>query len=73
MDSYSQTDYKLVIELYAVSKCQFLTRPNVLIVLLEHIDLFQSEWQLETDIWEWLPCPLPFYITVFHFKRSYRN
>ena len=31
--SYSYTD----------SKCQLLTRPNVLIVLLEYIDLFQSK------------------------------
>ena len=26
--------------------------PNVLVVLLEYIDLFQSEWQRETNIWE---------------------
>ena len=33
IDRYSQSD----------SKCQLLTRPNVLIVLLEYIDLFQSK------------------------------
>ena len=34
---------------------------------------FQSELQHETNIWEELslPCPLPFYIAVFHFKHSY--
>ena len=32
----------------------------------EYIDLFQSEWQQETNIWERLPCPLPFYIAAFH-------
>ena len=26
--------------MFGVSKCQFLTRPNVLIVLLKYIDLF---------------------------------
>ena len=31
-----------------ISKCQYLTSQNVLIVLLEYIDLFQSEWQHET-------------------------
>ena len=29
---------------------------GVLIVLLEYIDLFQSEWQHETNIWEGLNC-----------------
>ena len=29
-----------------------LTRLNVLIILLEYIDLFQSEWQHEANIWE---------------------
>ena len=48
-----------------VSKYKFLTRTKVLIVLLEYIDLFQSEWQHETNIWEGLPCPLLFYIAVF--------
>ena len=46
---------------------------NVLIILLEYINLFQSEWQHETNIWEGLPCALPFYIAVFHFKHSYCN
>ena len=46
---------------------------NVLIILLEYTNLFQSEWQHETNIWEGLPCPLPFYIAVFHFKHSYCN
>ena len=52
---------------------QFLTKPNVMIVLLEYIDLFQSEWQHETNIWEGLPYSLPFYIAVFYFKHSYCN
>ena len=43
-----------------------LTRLNILIVLLEHIDL---EWQHETNSWEGLPCPLPFYSAVLHFKH----
>ena len=51
------------------TKFQFLTRPNVVIVLLEFIDLLQFEGQHETNIWEGLPCPLPFYIAVFHFKH----
>ena len=66
MDSYSYTDHQLVIELYDVTECQFLTRPNVLIVLLEYIDLQQSEWQHETNILEGLPCPLPFYNAEFY-------
>ena len=56
MDNYSYIEYGLVIQLYGVSKCQFLTRPNVLTVLLEYIDLFQFEWQHKIDIWEGLPC-----------------
>ena len=39
--------------------------------LFYYIDLFQSEWQHETNIWEGLPCPLPFCIVAFHFKHSY--
>ena len=66
MESYSYTDYELVIYLYSVSTCQFLTRLDMLTVLLEYIKLFQSEWQHETNIWEGLPCPLPFYIAVVH-------
>ena len=58
-----------IIKLYGLSKCHFLKRSNVLIVLLEYIDLFQSEGQHETNIWEGLPCPLPFYIAVFHYKH----
>ena len=46
---------------------EILTRPNLLIVLLEYIDCFQSEWQHEPNILQGLPCPLPFYIAVFHF------
>ena len=34
-------------------------------------DLFTLEWQHKTSIWEGLPCPLPFYITIFHFKHSF--
>ena len=45
----------------------------MLIVLLEYIALLQSEWQHETNIWEGLPCHLPFSIAVFHFKHSYCN
>ena len=45
-----------------------LTRLNVVIALLEYIDPFQSEWQQETNIWERLPCPLPFYIVVLYFE-----
>ena len=66
MESYSWTDYELVVYLCGVSTCQFLTRLDVLTVLLGYIDLFQSEWQYETNIWEGLPCPLPFYIAVVH-------
>ena len=47
---------------------KFLTKPNVMIVLLEYIDLFQSEWQHETNIWEGLPSSLLFYIVVFYFS-----
>ena len=50
-----------------------LTRPNMLNILLEYIDLFQSKCKHETNIWEGLPCPLPFYIAAFHFKYSYCN
>ena len=57
IDSYGYTD----------SKCQLLTRPNV----LEYIDLFQSKRQHETIIWEGLPCCLLFYIAVFYFKHGY--
>ena len=35
-----------------------LTRLNVLIVLLEYIYLFQSEWQHKTNILEGLPFTL---------------
>ena len=73
INSYSYTDYELVIQLCGIYKCQFLTRSNVLIVLLEYIDLSQSKWQYETNIWEGLPCPLPFYIAVFHSKQNYYN
>ena len=45
----------------------------MLIVLLEYINLFQSERQHETNIWEGLSCPLPFYIAVFQFQHSYCN
>ena len=38
MDGYSWFDYELAVKLYAVSKCQFLTRPHVLTVLLECIE-----------------------------------
>ena len=34
---------------------------------------FWSECQHETNIWERLPCPLPFCIAVFYFKQSYCN
>ena len=44
MDSYSQTDHKLVIQLFAVTKCQVLARRNVLTVLLEQINFCHSEW-----------------------------
>ena len=44
------------------------TRQDVLTVLLEYIDLFQSEWQHETNVYEGLPCPLPFYIAVVHLR-----
>ena len=37
-----------------------------MIFLLEYIDLFQSEWQHEANIWEELPCPLSFYIAIVH-------
>ena len=30
-----------------VAKCQLLTRPNVLIVLLEYIDFYQSKCEVE--------------------------
>ena len=51
----------------------FLTRPNALIVLLKYTDLFQSEQQNETKVWEGLPFLLPYYVTVFHFKHNYCN
>ena len=39
-----------------MTKCQFLARPNTVTVLLEYIDLFQSEWQHETiSVWEGNP------------------
>ena len=31
---------------------------------------FQSEWQHEANIWEELPCPLPFYIVAFHVSKA---
>ena len=39
-----------------------------MIVLLEYINLFQSEWQYETNIWEGLPHILyhSIYSVVFH-------
>ena len=40
------------------------TRPNVLIVLLEYINLFQSEWQHEATIWEGYPA-LCHYILLY--------
>ena len=43
-----------------------ILRLYVLSVLLEYIDLFKSEWQHKTNIWEGLLCPLPFYIAVVH-------
>ena len=42
--------------------------PNELTVLLEYIDLFQSEWQHVTTIWEGLLCPLLFFYIVFKFN-----
>ena len=57
-------DYKLVIYLYAVNKYQFfLTRLDVLNVLLEYINLFNLSGNI-TDIWEGLLWPLPFYIAI---------
>ena len=56
--SYSYTD----------SKCQLLTRPNVLIVLLEYIDLFQSKYQHETIIWE--GCPVLYHSILLYFILS---
>ena len=51
----------------------FTKNKNVPIVLLEYINLFQSKWQHETNIWEELICPLPYYIAMFHFKHNYCN
>ena len=48
---------------------KILTRPNVLIVLLDYIDYYNLSGQHETNIWEGLPFPLLFYIAVFHFKH----
>ena len=31
---------------------------------------FQSEWQHETNIWEGLSCPLPFFIAVVHLSTA---
>ena len=64
MESYA----RWIMNYYGVSGYQFLARTNVLVVLLEYIDLFWSKWQQETNIWEGLPFPIPFYIAVFHFK-----
>ena len=50
-----------------LDKCQFLTRPNVLIVLLECIDLFSLSGKMKQTLGG-LPCPLPFYIAVFYFE-----
>ena len=63
----------IVTQIPAVTNLKLITKPNVLIALLEYIDYFQSEWQHETNIWEGLPFPLLFCITVFHFKHSYCN
>ena len=38
----------------------------VLTVVLEYIDLYQSEWQHETNIWVGYPAFLPFCIAVVH-------
>ena len=48
MESYSYTDHKLTV--MVLVNPPFLTKPNVLIVLLDYIDLFHSEWQHETNI-----------------------
>ena len=48
-----------------------LTRPIVLI--LKYIDVFQSEWQHEKNIWEGLPYPLPFYTAAFYFMHNNYN
>ena len=68
MESYS---YRLNIS--QLHSCMLLPnpRPNVLTAVLEYIDLFQSECQHKANIQEKLPCPLPFYIAMFHIKHSY--
>ena len=70
MESYSQTDYELVIQLCGVSKCQILTRQNVLIVLLEYIN-FSIRVATQNNYLGGLPYLLSFYTAVFNFKYSY--
>ena len=60
---------QLYSQLYSVSKCQFLTRPNVLIVLLGYIDLFQFKWQHEMNIWEGLPYLYHFILLYLFLKH----
>ena len=49
-ETYCARNYAGIIGLGLVSKCQFLARPNVLIVQLEYNNLFQSEWQHDITI-----------------------
>ena len=42
-----------------------MPRLNVLILLLEYIDLFQSQWQHETNIWKGYPALYQFVLLYF--------
>ena len=53
---------------YSDSKWQMLTKPNVLIVLSEYINLLQSKRRHETIIWE--GCPILYQSTLLYFSLS---
>ena len=56
---------RLIVKLMSTVK---LTRPNVLIVLLEYIDSFQSKWKHETI----MGCPILYYSIPYlqYFSRA---
>ena len=61
----------IISQLYGVSKSPFLTKPNVLIVLLDYIDLFDSEWQHETNISGGATMAFTILYCCISFKHSY--
>ena len=68
MDSYSLTHYELVIYRCGVSKCQSLTRPNVLNVLLEYINLFDLSDNMQQPFRT--GCPVLYHFVLLYFILS---